>query len=138
MGEWGALAGLFASSFVSATILPGNSEIVLGAIVAAEPGMRWPAVAVATVGNTLGGMTSYGIGRLVPAKARARSRRARWRSRAGTVSDAPAVVGARRRRRAVRRLRLAAARLAARGARDRGGQARALRRRRRGCATIRA
>ena len=32
MGEWGALAGLFASSFVSATILPGNSEIVLGAI----------------------------------------------------------------------------------------------------------
>ena len=68
MGEWGQLAGLFVSSFVSATILPGNSEFVLGAIVAAEPGMRWPAIAVATVGNTLGGMTSYGLGRLIPAQ----------------------------------------------------------------------
>ena len=68
MGEWGQLAGLFVSSFVSATILPGNSEIVLGAIVAAEPGMRWTAIAVATVGNTLGGMTSYGLGRLIPAE----------------------------------------------------------------------
>ena len=61
-----ALAGLFASSFLSATILPGNSEIVLGAIVAAAPSMLWPAIGVATLGNTLGGMTSYGLGRLVP------------------------------------------------------------------------
>lgn len=67
MGDgFGALAGLFVSSFVSATILPGNSELVLGAIVAATPDLRWPAVAVATVGNTLGGMTSWGIGRLIP------------------------------------------------------------------------
>ena len=69
MGEWAALAGLFASSFVSATILPGNSEIVLGAIVAASPDARWAAIAVATVGNTLGGMTSYALGRLIPAGA---------------------------------------------------------------------
>jgi len=68
MGDGGALAGLFVSSFVSATILPGNSEIVLGAIVAATPDARWAAVAVATVGNTLGGMTSYGLGRLIPAQ----------------------------------------------------------------------
>jgi len=68
MGDWGALAGLFVSSFVSATILPGNSEFVLGAIVAATPEVRWVAVAVATVGNTLGGMTSYGLGRLIPAQ----------------------------------------------------------------------
>ena len=67
MGDWGALAGLFVSSFVSATILPGNSELVLGAIVAATPAVRWLAVAVATAGNTLGGMTSYGLGRLIPA-----------------------------------------------------------------------
>ena len=65
--SWGALAGLFASSFVSATILPGNSELVLGAIVAAAPEQRWTAVAVATVGNTLGGMTSWAIGRAIPA-----------------------------------------------------------------------
>ena len=32
-----ALAGLFVSSFVSATILPGNSELVLGALVASTP-----------------------------------------------------------------------------------------------------
>ena len=38
-GSWGALAGLFVSSFVSATLLPGNSEIVLGAIVAATPAL---------------------------------------------------------------------------------------------------
>jgi len=62
-----ALAGIFASSFLSATILPGNSEIVLGALVAATPSLLWPAVGVATFGNTLGGMTSYAIGRLVPA-----------------------------------------------------------------------
>ena len=64
----GALAGLFASSFLSATLLPGNSEVVLGAIVATTPSLAWPAIGVATLGNTLGGMTSYGIGRLVPAE----------------------------------------------------------------------
>jgi membrane protein YqaA with SNARE-associated domain len=62
-----ALAGLFASSFLSATILPGNSEIVLGALVATMPSLLWPAIGVATVGNTLGGMTSYLIGRFIPA-----------------------------------------------------------------------
>lgn len=62
-----SLAGLFASSFLSATILPGNSEIVLGALVASAPSMLWPAIGVATLGNTLGGMTSYLLGRLVPA-----------------------------------------------------------------------
>lgn len=65
-GETAALAGLFASSFLSATLLPGNSEIVLGAIVAATPPMLWPAIGVATLGNTLGGMTSYAIGRALP------------------------------------------------------------------------
>jgi len=60
------LAGLFLSSFVSATLLPGNSEIVLGALLLHDPALRWSAVAVATVGNTLGGMTSYAVGRFVP------------------------------------------------------------------------
>lgn len=67
-GDAGLLAGLFASSFLSATLLPGNSELVLGAIVAATPALAWPAIGVATVGNTLGGMTSWGIGRLIPAE----------------------------------------------------------------------
>ena len=64
----GALAGLFASSFLSATLLPGNSEVVLGAIVATTPALAWQAVGVATAGNTLGGMTSWAVGRLIPAE----------------------------------------------------------------------
>jgi hypothetical protein len=36
-GEAGSLAGLFASSFLSATLLPGNAEIVLAAVLAHLP-----------------------------------------------------------------------------------------------------
>ena len=63
------LWGLFASAFVSATILPGNSEIVLVAVLAKFPRLFWETIVVATIGNTLGGMTSYAIGRLFPNKA---------------------------------------------------------------------
>ncbi len=63
------LWGLFISAFVSATILPGNSEIVLIAVLAKHPETFWLAIAVATVGNTLGGITSYWLGRLIPDKA---------------------------------------------------------------------
>jgi membrane protein YqaA with SNARE-associated domain len=66
--EAGSLAGLFASSFLSATLLPGNSEIVLAAVLAGLPHLFWTAIAVATVGNTVGGMTSYALGRLIPAE----------------------------------------------------------------------
>jgi membrane protein YqaA with SNARE-associated domain len=67
-GEAAALAGLLASSFLSATILPGNSEVVLAAVVSKLPDLFWTAVAVATLGNTVGGMTSYALGRLIPAQ----------------------------------------------------------------------
>lgn len=66
--EAGSLAGLFASSFLSATLLPGNSEIVLAAVLAGLPHLFWTAIAAATVGNTVGGMTSYVLGRLIPAE----------------------------------------------------------------------
>ena len=56
--EAGSLAGLFASSFLSATLLPGASEIVPAAVVSNLPDLFWTAVAVATLGNTVGGMTS--------------------------------------------------------------------------------
>jgi membrane protein YqaA with SNARE-associated domain len=62
LGLW----GLFLSSFLSSTLLPGNSEIVLGALLHEAPALKWPAIAVATLGNTLGGLTSYGVGRLFP------------------------------------------------------------------------
>ena len=61
------LAGLFASAFLSATVLPGSSEIALAALVADAPGLAAAAVLVATVGNTLGGLTSYAMGRALPA-----------------------------------------------------------------------
>ena len=64
-----SLWGLLLSAFVSATILPGNSEIVLVAVLAKFPNLFWESIVVATLGNTLGGMTSYAIGRVMPNKA---------------------------------------------------------------------
>lgn len=61
-----ALWGLAVSAFLSSTLLPGSSEIVLAALVASMPDLAWQAVTVATIGNTLGGLTSYAVGRLLP------------------------------------------------------------------------
>ena len=61
-----SLWALFASSFLAATLLPGGSEVVLYAVLKSHPETVWSALAVATVGNTLGGLTSYGVGRLLP------------------------------------------------------------------------
>lgn len=66
MDAGAGLAGLAVSSFVSATLLPGASEVVLWVLVRDQPALFWPAIAVATAANTAGGMTSYLIGRLVP------------------------------------------------------------------------
>ncbi|MBL0142259.1 MAG: DedA family protein [Betaproteobacteria bacterium] len=63
-----SLWALFASAFVSSTILPGNSEIVLVAVLKAGGSAPAVAVLVATIGNTLGGLTTYGIGRLLPSR----------------------------------------------------------------------
>ncbi len=62
-----SLWALFVSAFVSATVLPGNSEIVLVAVLKAGAGLP-AAVAAATLGNTLGGLTTYGLGRLLPSR----------------------------------------------------------------------
>jgi membrane protein YqaA with SNARE-associated domain len=61
-----ALWTLFASSFLAATLPPGGSEAVLIAVLAARPDAAAPAIAVATAGNTLGGVVSYMLGRLIP------------------------------------------------------------------------
>ncbi|HUF21139.1 MAG TPA: YqaA family protein [Burkholderiales bacterium] len=66
MSEAASLATLFASSFLAATLLPGGSEVVLLAVLATESASRGAAIGVATVGNTLGALTSYAIGRLLP------------------------------------------------------------------------
>jgi membrane protein YqaA with SNARE-associated domain len=60
------LWALFASSFLAATLLPGGSEVVLYGILQLHPETRWTAIGVATLGNTLGALTSYALGRLIP------------------------------------------------------------------------
>jgi membrane protein YqaA with SNARE-associated domain len=60
------LTGLFISSFLAATLLPGGSEVVLFALLKLHPEQAVPAFLLATLGNTLGGMTTYGMARLLP------------------------------------------------------------------------
>lgn len=64
--ETAGLWGLAIASFLSATLLPGSSEVALVAVLHRHPESLWPAIAVATVGNTLGAMVSYALGRLLP------------------------------------------------------------------------
>lgn len=60
------LAGLFLASFLAATLLPGGSEAVLFALLKLRPEQASTALLLATLGNTLGGMTTYGMARLLP------------------------------------------------------------------------
>ena len=71
MSEDASLWVLFASSFLAATVLPGGSEAALVAVLRLHPDSYWPALAVATLGNTAGGMSSYLLGRMLPAAERA-------------------------------------------------------------------
>lgn len=56
------LSAVFVVSFISATLLPIGSEPVLFGLVKLNPELFWPAIAVATVGNTLGGGVSWAMG----------------------------------------------------------------------------
>lgn len=60
--EYGYI-GLFLAAFLAATILPFGSEVVFVALLAAglDP---WTCTIIASVGNWLGGMTNYYLGRL--------------------------------------------------------------------------
>lgn len=55
--------GVFIASFLAATVLPFSSEVVLTGVLLAG-GSYWPCMVAATLGNTLGGMTCYALGRL--------------------------------------------------------------------------
>ncbi|MAL02138.1 MAG: hypothetical protein CL536_08355 [Alcaligenaceae bacterium] len=76
-GQWGAmvsdllaflampevgLSAVFVISFLASTLLPLGSEPVLMAYLQLQPGNVWPALALATLGNTLGGVVSYAMG----------------------------------------------------------------------------
>lgn len=68
MSEEASLWALFAASFLAATLLPGGSEAALYGVLKLHPDRYWPALGVATLGNTLGGMSSYLIGCVIPQK----------------------------------------------------------------------
>ena len=55
---------LFSSSFLSATLLPGGSEINLIYLLRTSEHPLGLLITVATLGNTLGGLTNYGLGYL--------------------------------------------------------------------------
>ena len=59
--EYG-LSTVFVVSFVSATLLPLGSEPVVFGLVKLNPALFWPAVLVATAGNTLGGALDWWMG----------------------------------------------------------------------------
>ncbi len=71
------LLSVFIISFVSATLLPLGSEPAVFAVVKANMDLFWPALLVATAGNTLGGMVNYWMGRGAK-QVFAKERETRW------------------------------------------------------------
>jgi len=71
------LSAIFIVSLVSATLLPLGSEPAVFGFIKLAPHMFWPAVLVATAGNTLGGVITYAMG------LGARKTYERWREKHG-------------------------------------------------------
>lgn len=60
--EWGYL-GLFIASFLGATIIPFSSEVVFSLLIINGYDIK-VSLLIATIGNWLGGLSSYFLGRL--------------------------------------------------------------------------
>ncbi|MDP3670031.1 MAG: YqaA family protein [Telluria sp.] len=71
------LTSVFLISFVSATLVPLGSEPAVFAVVKANGALFWPAILVATLGNTLGGVLDYWLGYRAKV-AFAKERQTRW------------------------------------------------------------
>jgi membrane protein YqaA with SNARE-associated domain len=56
------LSAVFVIAFISATLLPLGSEPAVWGLVSLNPALFWPAVLVATAGNTLGGALTWWMG----------------------------------------------------------------------------
>ena len=82
------LGAVFAVAFVSATLLPMGSEPAVFGLVKLQPEMFWPAVFVASLGNTLGGALTWWMG--AGAQRAAERLRHRPGSAHGRPGDAPA------------------------------------------------
>jgi membrane protein YqaA with SNARE-associated domain len=72
-----SLFSLFAGSFLSATLLPGNSEVLLVALLLSGVSQPWLLVLIATMGNSLGGLTNVILGRFFPLR-----KTSRWQEKA--------------------------------------------------------
>jgi len=59
--EYG-LSTVFVVAFVSATLLPLGSEPAVFGLIKLNAHLFWPAILIATAGNTLGGMVSWWMG----------------------------------------------------------------------------
>jgi membrane protein YqaA with SNARE-associated domain len=83
-----SLLSLFASSFLSATLLPGNSEVVLVALLLSGVSKPWLLVLIATIGNSAGGATNVILGRLFPLRKQSRwqEKAVGWLTRYGAVT----------------------------------------------------
>jgi len=57
------LLTVFVIAFLSATLLPMGSEPAVFGLVKLSPELFWPAILVATAGNTLGGALTWWMGR---------------------------------------------------------------------------
>ncbi|MFG1388740.1 YqaA family protein [Xanthobacter versatilis] len=95
MADFSIYAGLFLVALAAATILPMQSETVLVALVLADARPAWALVAVASVGNVLGSMINWGLGRGIerfsgrrwfPVSEAALARAQRWYRRYGKWS----------------------------------------------------
>ena len=73
MGNLAAYSGLFGVSFLAATILPAQSELGLAGLIITGDYNIWLLIAVASVGNTLGAVVNWALGRGVE-----RLRNKRW------------------------------------------------------------
>lgn len=82
------LSSLFLVAFLSATLLPMGSEPALLGLVELNPELFWPAVAVATAGNTLGGALTWWMGKasrdiIMPKRSKHHVRALDWLERVG-------------------------------------------------------
>lgn len=90
------LWGLLVASFLSATILPGGSEVLLWGFLELHPDQYGLALALTTLGNTAGGMASWWCGYALPRWRRLdtmphKDRLARWGSPALLFAWVPLV-----------------------------------------------
>ena len=86
------LSAIFIVSLLSATLLPLGSEPAVFGYVKLAPDMFWPAILVATLGNTIGGTISYAMGWGAHAAVR------RWKEEhaaSGVAKPKPASMGGR-------------------------------------------